>query len=253
MFGLLFQKNDKTIDFETQGLESAFDFIHTDIHSHLLPSIDDGVKTPEESFRIVNEFLYLGYQKMIFTPHIKSDVYRNTREMILDKYEKLLEYFSQNNLHTKIEVAAEYYLDEWFMAKIERKEALLTFSSNLLLFETSFQQKPMYLFDNIKKIQDAGYQPVMAHPERYVYLQKDFDLVYRLKETNIHLQTNLNSFVGYYGKEAQTLAGKLLEQSLVNIVGSDCHGERHLTAMKTFAGTKYYKLLKNAPLLNPQF
>lgn len=225
-------------------------FLHTDIHSHLLPAIDDGSKSYEESITLLKRFISLGYKKVITTPHIMSDFYRNTPEIIQSKLQKLREKIRENKLEIQVEAAAEYYMDDWFIRQVNKKEPLLTFDDRYLLFETSFMSKPKQFFEVIFKLQTQGYKPVMAHPERYTYLQGNFDLAEKIHSKQILLQINLNSLDGYYGKSAQKLAEKLIDKGMVSFAGSDCHGERHMACLEKVQKKKYYQKLKKLSMMN---
>ena len=145
--------------------------VWVDIHSHLLPGLDDGVKSVEETVYILKMLKRLGYKKVITTPHVMSDHYPNQTSDILSKLAYVKEEIVKKNINIKLEAAAEYYLDENFIQKIDSRQDLLTFGKNYLLFETSFFNKPAFLEEAIFNMNAQGYQPVLAHPERYGYLQ----------------------------------------------------------------------------------
>ena len=181
-------------------------FIKVDLHSHLLPGIDDGSQNMLESASLIKGFKELGYQKLITTPHIMGDFYRNTPEIIHEQLHLLKAYLKDIEVEIEIEAAAEYYLDEWFIQMIEKGDEILTFGNNYVLFETSFMNKPQQLLDTIFKMQSQGYQPVLAHPERYTYLYDDPELLQTLRERGVLFQINLNSLTGYYSRSAQHFA-----------------------------------------------
>jgi len=203
-----------------------------DVHSHLLPGIDDGVDTVEESLEILREFAALGYKKVITTPHIMSDTFRNTPEIIHEKLKLIRQAIETNNIPIKIEAAAEYYLDEYFIELIESDNKLLTFGDNYLLFETSFTVKPLFLLETIFKLQSLGYKPVLAHPERYYYMIEDWEFLEDIYNRGVVLQLNLNSLSGYYSKPIKKMAEKLVKHEYITLVGSDCHSKGHLIALK---------------------
>lgn len=225
-------------------------FIHTDIHSHLLPAIDDGSKSYEESIELIKKFVSLGYKKVITTPHIMSDFYRNTPEIILSKLNKLRDKIQEQGIDIEIDAAAEYYMDDWFINQVNTQKPLLTFGDRFILIETSMHDKPRQFFDAIFKLQAQGYKPILAHPERYNYLHHSFDIVEKIYEKNVFFQINLNSLDGYYGKSAQKLAEKLIDKKMISFVGSDCHGSRHLEALSRVQKKKSYLKLKNLSLIN---
>lgn len=222
----------------------------TDIHSHLLAGIDDGAKNLEESLTLIKKLQMAGYTRFVTTPHIMSDFYRNTPEIIREKLAELQQYLQANEVNVQIEAAAEYYADEGFMHKVERGDELLTFGNQYILIETGFQDKPRYLKQAIFDLQTSGYKPVFAHPERYQYLYEDFKIVEELYELGVLLQINLNSIAGYYGKAAQLLAEKLITKNMVHWVGSDCHHQRHADSISQAQKSKFYPKLLSLPLLN---
>lgn len=221
-----------------------------DIHSHLLPGLDDGVKSIEESIYILKILQKLGYQKVITTPHVMMDHYPNSSEDILNKLKEVKSALVKHGIKIKLEAAAEYYLDETLIAKLTKQEKLLTFGNNFLLFETSFFNKPAFLEDAIFKMNAQGYQPVLAHPERYGYLQNDMKLVYKLKNMNLLFQMNMLSLTGYYSKEVKNVAKKLLKENVIDFVGSDCHNALQANEILTNSNNKSFKLLNSHNFLN---
>jgi protein-tyrosine phosphatase len=226
--------------------------IQIDMHSHLLPAIDDGSKSMEESVALVKSFAALGYKKLITTPHIMSDFYRNTPEIIFDKLDKLNDVIKNLNLDIEISAAAEYYLDEGFVAKMEKEEKLLCLDSKkkYVLFETSYMNASPHFDYAVFLLQSQGYQPVLAHPERYVYLFDSFEKLKKWYDKGILFQININSLAGYYSATSKNIAEKLIDNKMVNFVGSDCHGERHFKVMKGTTATSYYKKALKLDLLN---
>lgn len=206
-----------------------------DIHSHLLPGIDDGVKSIEETIYIINILKKLGYRKVITTPHVMSDHYPNTTEEILVKAGQVSSALKKQGVEIDFEAAAEYYLDEEFSGKLKSGSRLLTFQKNHLLFETSFINKPAFLEEAVFEMNSNGYQPVLAHPERYIYLQNNQQLIEQLKNMNVLFQVNMLSFLGYYSPEIKRNAMKLLKQNLIDFVGTDCHSALQADEIWKFA------------------
>jgi tyrosine-protein phosphatase YwqE len=221
-----------------------------DMHSHLLPNIDDGAKDLEHSLSLIKHLIQLGYKKLITTPHIMQDFYKNTPEIILDKLQIVQEALTKENINIEIEAAAEYYLDEYFIDKLRKKERLLTFGNNYLLFETSFMNPSSYLNEAIFLIQSSGYRPIFAHPERYVYLFDKYKELIAIRDKGVLLQINLNSLSGYYSKESKKVAEKLIEDKLVDFVGTDCHHEKHIQSLHESKKSKHFEKLMSLPLLN---
>ncbi len=224
--------------------------ILVDVHSHFLPGIDDGVQSFEEALDILRAFSAMGYKKVITTPHIYWDYYPNTPEIILKKLHVLREKIAETDIDIKISAAAEYFLDDHLISLVENKGKLLTFGENYLLFETSFINQPAYLVDTLFKIFALGLTPVMAHPERYLYMHNNIQLAEDLVDRGVLLQVNINSLTGHYSKEVKKCAEKLIDKNLVSFLGSDCHNMRHVGVLKRSAQTKYFKKLANQPILN---
>jgi len=222
-----------------------------DMHSHLLPGIDDGVQTFEQSIDILRGFEKLGYKKLIITPHIMSDFYRNTPEIILNKLDQLSDIIRQLSIDISLEAAAEYYLDEFFVRKLETKAPLLTFGNRYLLFETSFINYSPYMEHAIFLMLSNGYKPVLAHPERYGYLYGHFHKLEDWHSKGVLMQINSGALTGYYGPHAKAIAEQLIEKQMVSFIGSDCHHNRHFNTHRKAQETEnYVKALSMNVILN---
>jgi protein-tyrosine phosphatase len=221
-----------------------------DIHSHLLPELDDGVKSLEEAESIILFFKKLGYRRLITTPHIMSDVYRNTPDTIGKKLSLLRAYLKQKDISITIDAAAEYYLDEVLLEMIERREPLLTYGKNYLLFETNFLTEPAFLKEFIFRASASGYKLVLAHPERYLYLHDNIRKAEDLIDRGLLFQMNISSITGYYSKQVQRTAFRLIDRGWVHWLGSDCHQMQHVMLIENALRAKYFKKVINLPLLN---
>lgn len=224
--------------------------IVVDIHSHLLPNLDDGVESFEQAEEIITYFVALGYTKLITTPHVMSDAYRNTSAGILLRLDELNAYLFSKNITIPIEAAAEYYLDEELMNKLNNDDPLLTFGNKLLLFETNFLSEPLMLKEFIFLANTKGYQPVLAHPERYIYLQNNFEKAQDFLDRGVYFQININSITGHYSKAIQHTVLKLIDKGMVHLLGSDCHHLQHAHLLREAQKTKAYKKALSLPLLN---
>lgn len=224
--------------------------ITTDIHSHLLPGLDDGVKSLEEAEEIILEFQRLGYTKLITTPHVIHDSFRNTTAGILTKLEELKKHLQSKGIPIEIEAAAEYYLDENLMQQVNAGEPLLTFGNSLLLFETNFLSEPLNLKEFIFRVTAKGYKPVLAHPERYVYLQNNFDKIQDLMDRGVLLQINLASLAAYYSRPVQLMAQRLIDKGWVHLLGSDCHHFQHAKLIAKIKSSTHLQKALTLPLLN---
>ncbi|WP_130734314.1 tyrosine-protein phosphatase [Flavobacterium sp. J27] len=204
---------------------------YVDIHSHILPGIDDGAKTIDDTEYLMKQMLDFGFQKAIATPHTMNTVWENTKETIeatKTKVEKELPVES-NRLH--LNCASEYFMDDRFVDRFQT-ESLLTLKDNYVLVEMSYLNAPIQLFDILFELQLKGYQPVLAHPERYTFFHSNFKEYEKLKKVGCLFQLNLLSIVGYYGKEVSNVAEKLLAQDLINFTGSDIHHKNHILSFR---------------------
>ncbi|RZK73625.1 MAG: capsular biosynthesis protein [Pedobacter sp.] len=241
MFGLF--KKKKIVP------EFNFSNIGTDMHSHIIPGIDDGAQTINDSLLLAKKFKALGFKKLIATPHIMADYFRNTPDTIHRGLDILRKGLQEIQLDLEVDAAAEYYLDETLEKKIKQKE-VLTFGSNYLLFELSYINAPQNLFDIIKMMQDGGYKPVLAHPERYPYYYGSFESYQQIKETGCMLQMNSIALTGYYGSGAKKVAEEMVENHLVDFIGSDMHHLKHAAALEDSLTTPLMQRLLSQHQLN---
>jgi len=202
-----------------------------DIHSHILPGIDDGSPDIATSLQLIQGLYDLGIRRSVATPHIIGDLYRNTPQTISDALEKTRGACSKAGINIELSAAAEYMLDDYFMELLQKKEPLLTLHKNIILTEISYSSTPENLAEITAGIIEKGYLPIMAHPERYHYYQQNFDKYYQLAEMGFVLQVNVLSLTGYYGKRAQKAAKFILEKDLAKLVGTDLHHQQHLDAL----------------------
>lgn len=190
----------------------------TDWHSHILPGVDDGVRTMEEALEILSLYEEVGISEVWLTPHVMEDV-PNTTGHLKERFEKLKAAYQGNVV---LHLAAEYMLDNLFRERLEAKDLLpLGENADCLLVETSCYGPPMDFQDILAHIRSAGYHPVLAHPERYTYLDRDgYD---RLKGMGVRFQLNLLSLTGFYGERARRRAQGMLERKWVDAWGTDIH------------------------------
>lgn len=231
-----------------QHSTQAIPTLHCDIHSHLLAGIDDGAKDWDDALAIIQELTKCGITKLITTPHIMNDVYRNTPEIIKEKLSMLKSLLAKQKIEIEIEAAAEYYLDEHLYRQVLEKQQLLTFGNNYLLFETNFLSEPYFLKDFIFHASTQGYQLVLAHPERYGYMT--LSKVEDLKNRGVLLQLNTISLNAFYSKPIQKMAQQLIDKSWINFLGSDCHTIIQAAELAKTMKLKYYRKALELPLLN---
>jgi protein-tyrosine phosphatase len=222
----------------------------TDLHSHLLPGLDDGVKSFEEAESVILALGECGFTKAITTPHVMADHYRNNSDGIKSKLKELEIYLKQKGISFSVEAAAEYFFDESLMEQVDNQAALLTFGDKYILFETNTFTEPMMLNDFIFKLKVQNYKPVMAHPERYQYLHGNFARIEDLQDRGVLFQVNALSLSGYYSGEVQKIARQLVERKVVHFLGSDCHNLNHARHLKKAIQHKYFLKALELPLLN---
>lgn len=224
---------------------------HTDIHSHLIPSIDDGVQSTNESIRVIKALKQLGYRRLITTPHVMSHRFPNNKQTIAQGLSRLRHAIEKENIAIDIEVSAEYYFDDHFLSLIINDD-LIPIGGKYILFEFSYAKEAVNVESAVHRLIAQGYQPILAHPERYLYLhERSLSKYKKLKEYGLLFQININSLGGYYSKPVQKIATKLSESGMVDFIGSDTHGMRHVEALTKNIQSKAYKnLCANNTILN---
>lgn len=224
--------------------------LKADVHSHFIPGIDDGAQNLEQSIEMIKAFAELGYRKVVTTPHVMADGYRNTPEIILGGLEKVRAEVRRQGIDMEVDAAAEYYLDHELEQKVMKKE-VLTFGNNYVLFELPFIAEPAILFTAIFNMQTQGYRPVLAHPERYQYWHADGSKYEQLKERGVLFQVNTVALCGAYGPSTRKAAERLIDAGWVELLGSDCHTMNHVGAIRATLGEPYlHKAIASGKLLN---
>ena len=239
--------------FKEKKVQADLSFIGVDMHSHLLPGLDDGLKEIAQTVSFAKELKELGYEKLICTPHILAELYPNSPGTILPKLDLIREAVHKAGVNMPVEAAAEYMTDELFEKRIQDNEPLLTFGKDkkLILIEMSYLAESPNIERVIFLLKTKGLQPVLAHPERYNFYHGSFEKYQRAIDLGCLLQVNLLSLVGYYGKPVKMIAEKLLANKMISLAGTDMHHERHLHALKDLATQKnFYTLLEGANLRN---
>jgi len=221
------------------------------MHSHLLPGIDDGSPDLATSLQLIRGMSELGYTKLVTTPHIMWDMYKNTPEVISNKLDLLRAAVQAEGLNIEINAAAEYFLDDHVAGLLKNNKPLLAVSGKMVLVEFSLAQPSMSLKDILFEMQMQGYQPIIAHPERYIYLERNKDFYDELKDIGCLFQLNLLSLISYYGKSVQELAQYLIKKGYYDLVGTDLHNNRHLEALQLGdLGNALKKLLDTGKIIN---
>ncbi|AWM13042.1 histidinol phosphatase [Flavobacterium sediminis] len=219
---------------------------YIDIHSHVLPGIDDGSQNIEESKFLLESMIDLGFTKVTTTPHTKSNVWDNTRVIIESKKEEIHRTLPELSQKTALNAASEYYIDEEFV-KLFKSEKLLTLKDDkYVLVEMSYLNAPLQLYDFLFELQLEGYKPVLAHPERYTFYHNKPKEYEKLKKAGCLFQMNLLSSVGYYGKDVALAADQLLKKDMFDFVGSDIHNKGHILAFENKILIKSQEQLQKA-------
>ena len=224
---------------------------HIDIHSHLLPGIDDGAKTFQDTLRLTKALQAIGVSEFITTPHIIQHVWDNTGDEIQSKKAETILQLEKNEIIVPFRAAAEYLMDDQFVRLFETGQ-LLTLKDNYVLVEMSYINAPIQLYSILFDLQVAGYIPVLAHPERYLFYQNNFNEYAKLKKAGCLFQLNLLSIVGYYGAGITKTAEQLLQKGMYTYVGSDVHHNNHIKAFDLKVQIKDLAPLSEA-IVNNQF
>lgn len=228
-----------------------FSAIEVDMHSHLIPGIDDGSQSLEESVALIEQLHDFGYRKIITTPHIMFPGFENGPDTILPGLELLRKELKAKNIPVEIDAAAEYYYNEYFWERIEKKE-LMTFSGNKVLFELPTMNAPVDLREKVFALTSNGYVPVLAHVERYPYLYENgLDEFDYLRNMGVLLQVNIGTFAGVYKDQLKFIAYKLAENEMIDLIGTDLHSKRHLGYLSmALKERKFLRLLDNYRFMN---
>lgn len=243
MFGF-FKKKKAVVDIIN------FAGIGTDIHSHLIPNIDDGSDSLETSIALLKGFADLGFKHIITTPHIMFEVYDSRHASILSGLKTLQERLHTEGVDITLRAAAEYFLDDHFL-NLLNTEPLLTVWENEVLVEMSFYAPPRGIYDYLFQIGVKGYQPILAHPERYGYYHDNYAEYQVFKDKGIKFQLNILSLIGYYGESVKKTALRLIKDNLIDYLGSDVHHIKHLSLLKEhLADPELQRILLEYPFQN---
>lgn len=220
-----------------------FSFLGTDIHSHMVPAVDDGSPDLESSLLLINGLVELGYQKLITTPHVHPEFYNNTSAGLRTRFQHLKDYIKAQHVKVDLELGAEYFLDNYFLNGGLSDDLLCFGTQKFLLVEVSMAGWPRQFADIIFSIQSQGYTPILAHPERYLF-EGDFRVYEEWKRKGVLFQMNLLSLSGYYGKGVKAAAMHFLDNDLYDFCGSDAHHQRHIEQLKMMAAERPELMIK---------
>jgi len=222
-----------------------------DIHSHLIPGIDDGSPDLATSIRYLKALERMGLKKVITTPHIYDGLYNNTTSIIQKGLKTLQSEVYKQNLTLKVEAAAEYFVDKHFEQLLVTNDLLTFGERRYILIEMSFVAPSPQFETAVFQLLTRGYQPILAHPERYNYLHHSIKTFKHLRELGCLLQVNLPSLCGYYGPVIKKIALQLVKHELVDFIGTDLHHDRHLELfLKHQFDNDLARLIKNTSFRN---
>jgi len=233
-----------------QLFKKSFIPLLTDLHSHLIPNIDDGSNSLDMSMKMLKELKNLGFKKVITTPHIHPK-YPNTPQLIMEGLHLIRKELKKYHLELELEAAAEYFVDDYFIDRLDKKDTLLSFGDRYLLVECSFITKPFFFETVILKLKSRGYNPILAHPERYQFLQEDISWLKDINRAGALFQVTLGSLSGYYGKIPRKLGEVLIRNEMVHFLASDLHKPSQLQSLeKGLKLKRVQKLIESGMLLN---
>ena len=215
-----------------------------DIHSHLLPGIDDGASSLDDTTSLIKGMEQIGITKFITTPHVMSEVWKNSKAKIEEKQKETIQKLTIPTIKDRFKAAAEYMIDDEFR-QLFKNESLLTLKDNYVLVEMSYLNPPIELHLILNELQTAGYQPIIAHPERYNFYHGSLREYKKLKEIGCFFQLNILSTVGYYGMGVSKTSEILIENGLIDFIGTDVHHHKHLNCLKKRV------IIKKNDYLNP--
>jgi len=226
-------------------------YIQADMHSHILPGIDDGAKNIDQSIKLIEGLQEIGFSQLLCTPHVMSDFYRNSTETINKKLDIVRNEIDKRNIKINIDASAEYYFDEELIKRLRDKDILSFGKENYLLFEFSYFNEHQSIFEIITDIIQAGYTPILAHPERYPYYVMNLEKFDHIKSMGVKFQINLLSLAGNYGDTAIYGANYLIDKNFVDFIGTDLHKYAQLEHLKKALKNEHlHKLINSNTLLN---
>jgi len=224
--------------------------VKTDFHSHLIPGLDDGSKSMQESLSLIQRLSELGYKKLITTPHVQTDFFKNTPKIINKGILELQNAVKEANITIEIEAAGEYMIDYGFDDKLKNGD-LLTFSDGYLLIELSYFTPPENLNAILFDLNVEKYKIILAHPERYSYWHDDFKKFEDIKDRDVKFQMNVISLSGHYDKNVKKMAEKMIDADMIDFIGSDMHNANYMTYFENSLSNKHLeKLVNSGKLLN---
>ncbi len=222
-----------------------------DIHSHLLFGVDDGSRTLEESVHVIKKLSEVGYTDIILTPHyINDSTYVSTREENLDVLKRLKVGLIRNNVNVNLYLGNEIYIDSEIANLLKNNIISSLNDTKYLLIELPMSGENEIYYDIFLDLINMGYKVILAHPERYISFQKDFNKIYELKELGVLLQSNIGSVLGDYGRGAKKTIKRLLKENLITFMGTDIHHNKEEYTFVLKAKKKIGKYLTQKQINN---
>lgn len=228
--------------FQRKPKKDAKLFYTTDVHSHILPGVDHGSQSVEESLEMLQAQLDMGISHVMCTSHVTAETFENTPESLTAAYEELKNAIAREGLPINIYVSAEYRIDEYWTQEYEAGH-LLPLPGNHVLLENSFAQELIGIDNMMFELQVKGYRPILAHPERYRYYNDRRDRYKTLHNASVKFQINILSLAGYFGKGARERALWLIQNNLCDMLGSDMHNMEHAQIIKEYIGSRDWRKL----------
>ncbi|MCM1337249.1 MAG: hypothetical protein NC187_06530 [Candidatus Amulumruptor caecigallinarius] len=210
--------------------------VATDIHCHIVPGVDDGSPDVSTSVELIDRLRGIGFKRIFASPHVTGSVFENTEETLAGPLAELNAALRAKDGFS-IDRHAEYRLDDFFVEQLE-KGAIKALPGNFILVENSFLQEPWNLEQLVYELKLKGYNPILAHPERYGYYQHHRERYHQLHSSGLCFQINLLSLADHYGGEERETAEWLISQGLVDFLGSDVHRHNHLDSIEAYLRTK---------------
>ena len=234
MFGKLFKRSKEQVKL----------FYNTDVHCHILPGVDHGSQSMEQSLEMLRAEAEMGINRVILTSHVTAITFENTRETLTDAFMKLKDAVTDEGMDMELFLSAEYRMDEYF-DKEYAADHLIPMPGNHILLENSFQQELMNLDDLLFDMQVKGYRTILAHPERYTYYSRRRKRYEQLHNAGARFQVNILSFTGYFGEEARDSALWFAHNEMIDYLGSDMHNLKHAHIIMDYINSKEWKKLSS--------
>lgn len=230
--------------FEIKNTDGTLSILNTDMHSHLIPGIDDGSPDLDTSLECMREMYRLGFRKICLTPHFQSVKFQNDEDDVLERVEKLRSELVRNDIGIELAAGGEYLVDSGFQKRVSENK-FLTINGKYLLIEFSFSQAILGLHELVFELQKLGHEVILAHPERYIYFHHHPKLPQTLKDAGVYFQANINSFSGFYGKSTQKTAYQYIKNGWIDFLGTDMHNWYYMKWLQeTCHSRKFQNMLR---------